>query len=122
MESKSIKQHKGILFVSLLTVLLSFAQVMLKKGALNLELSLRGIILNPWLIAGVILYGLSVVLLVATLRLGNLSTLYPVLGLGYIWVALLSFFLFREIILPVDIIGIALIVMGVGLLGGTKNE
>jgi multidrug transporter EmrE-like cation transporter len=63
------------------------------------------------------LYGLSTVLLVIALRDGELSLLYPVIALTYVWVTLLSFLVFHESINPLKMAGIAIIVTGVTVLG-----
>ena len=77
---------------------------------------------NPRLVFGYSLYGMSAVLLVLALRHGELSLLYPVIALTYVWVAILSVMVFHENMSPVRIAGIATIVVGVAVLGrGNKS-
>jgi drug/metabolite transporter (DMT)-like permease len=78
---------------------------------------LIGIVTNARLFAGYCLYGLSMLLLVLALKDGELSLLYPVIALTYVWVTFLSFVLFHEIVNPYKMIGIAIIVIGVAILG-----
>ena len=66
---------------------------------------------------GYSLYGISAILLVLALRKGQLSLLYPVIALTFVWVAILSMLIFHETLSPMRIAGIATIVFGVGLLG-----
>ena len=76
-----------------------------------------GMFTNPLLFTGYALYGLNTVMLAVALRDSELSLLYPVIALTYVWVAILSVMLFHEIMNPFKIIGIATIVLGVGILG-----
>jgi multidrug transporter EmrE-like cation transporter len=121
MESKSLKVSKGALLVALSTVVIAVAQVFLKKGAGLIAGTVRSIIFNPWIILGFIMYGFATLLLISALKYGNLSTLYPIVGLGYVWVCLFSFFLFKEIITFLDILGIVSIIFGVAMLGVNKS-
>jgi drug/metabolite transporter (DMT)-like permease len=51
-----------------------------------------------------------------------LSLLYPVIALTYVWVTVLSFVIFRETVNPFKLLGIAIIVSGVAILGrGAKT-
>ena len=48
------------------------------------------------LIAGYTLYGINTLMLVLALREGELSMLYPIIALTYVWVTLLSYLLLKE--------------------------
>lgn len=72
---------------------------------------------NLPLLGGYSLYGLSTVLLVLSLRRGQLSVLYPIISLTYVWVLLLSVVIFHESLNPWKIGGVLAIVTGVGVLG-----
>jgi multidrug transporter EmrE-like cation transporter len=110
------RQSIGLVFCC--TVLGAAAQVLMKAGANNLaHPGLIGMITNLPLMAGYCLYGLSTVLLVLALRDGELSLLYPVIALTYVWVTVLSFILFRETITVFKLMGISIIVAGVAVLG-----
>jgi len=54
---------------------------------------------------------------VLALRDGELSLLYPVIALTYVWVTALSFLIFHETVNPYKIAGIVSIVVGVAVLG-----
>jgi drug/metabolite transporter (DMT)-like permease len=112
----------GILLVTSSTVIIAFAQVFLKLGSASVDFTFRGTFLNFWLIAGLLLYLVATLLLVLGLRHGALSTLYPLLGLSYIWVCVLSFFIFHETITQTNAFGVLLIIMGVGLMGTAGNR
>jgi multidrug transporter EmrE-like cation transporter len=78
---------------------------------------LLGMIANLPLMGGYCLYGISTVLLVIALKDGELSLLYPVIALTYVWVTVLSFLIFHDQINRWKLLGIALIVSGVVVLG-----
>jgi len=90
----------------------------MKTGANHMShAGLIGMISSLPLMAGYSLYGLSTLLLVIALRDGELSLLYPVIALTYVWVTILSFLIFHDAINPWKLLGISLIVIGVGVLG-----
>ncbi len=54
--------------------------------------------------------------------MASLSVLYPILSLSYLWVAVLSLFVFHDTLNAYKLIGVAVIVCGVAVLGrGTKK-
>lgn len=89
----------------------------MKSGANHLHPGLLGLISNMPLMAGYVLYGMSTVLLVLALKDGELSLLYPVIALTYVWVTGLSFLIFHDTINLSKLTGIVIIVIGVGVLG-----
>lgn len=76
-----------------------------------------GILTSLPLLAGYSLYGISTVLLVLALREGELSILYPVFALTFVWVTILSVLVFHESMNGLKLAGVAIIVSGVGVLG-----
>jgi multidrug transporter EmrE-like cation transporter len=81
-----------------------------------------GMIANPVLIVGYGLYAAVTVLIVVAFKDGELSVLYPILSLSYLWVAVLSLFVFHDTLNAYKLIGVAVIVCGVAVLGrGTKK-
>jgi len=100
------------------TVLGAAAQVLMKIGSAVLaNPSLLAILTSVSLLAGYSLYGLSTALLVLALRDGQLSILYPVVSLTYVWVTALSVMLFNEPLNVFKVLGVAAIVAGVTVLG-----
>jgi drug/metabolite transporter (DMT)-like permease len=82
-------------FSSMLLVLLasfigSFGAVFLKSGASRLHRQIRTLILNWRLALGVALFLLSSFFFVLGIRRGELTILYPMVSLGYIWTLLWS--------------------------------
>lgn len=115
------ERQRSLILVSLCTILGAAAQIMMKMGA---DPSIKGMIptvirifTNLNLFVGYSLYGVSAVLLVLALRKGQLSMLYPVIALTFVWVAILSVLIFHEQLSILRIAGITTVVAGVALLG-----
>lgn len=122
----SKRQAIGLVFGC--TIFGAIAQILFKFGAnefsgLRLEALLAdpmfvvGVLLEPALFGGYCLYAVSTVLLTLALRDGELSVLYPVISLTYVWVTFLSILIFRETLNPFKLLGIAVICLGVAILG-----
>jgi drug/metabolite transporter (DMT)-like permease len=110
--------RRPVLLVFGCTVLGAAAQIFMKLGANHLaHPGLIGMATNPALLSGLVLYGLSTVLLVLALKDGELSLLYPVIALTYVWVTVLSLLLFHDKPNPYKLVGITIIVIGVSVLG-----
>jgi drug/metabolite transporter (DMT)-like permease len=116
-------QTRALLMVLCCTIIGAAAQILLKKGSVTLGVhpsmltTLIGIFTSKLLFIGYAMYGMSAVLLVMALRLGELSLLYPVFTLTYVWVMLLSHFFFQESINPLKLVGVAVIMCGVAVIG-----
>ena len=107
-----------ILFTTLLT---SSAQILWKIGAPRLSFNLAAILTNYHFIGGVLLYIVGGVLLIISLRGGELSVLYPLIATSYIWVSFLSVKFLGENISFLRILGIASIIAGISFIGyGSK--
>jgi len=103
--------------VAFCTILTSLAQVFYKFAALKFSLNIYSIILNYHLYLGLFLYFISFLILVLALKHGELSILYPIYGLSYIWVTLFSGYFFSEIINIQKWTGIIIIIIGVTFIG-----
>jgi uncharacterized membrane protein len=113
----SASRRKAILLVFSCTVLGAAAQILMKIGMSHFVPEVAALITNAPLMAGYTLYGINTLMLVLALREGELSMLYPIIALTYVWVTLLSYLLLGE---PPNLyknLGIATIVIGVAVLG-----
>ena len=100
------------------TILGAFAQVFFKLAAKQMPTpGIRHLITNFPLLTGYMLYGINTLMLTLALRKGQLSLLYPVISLTYVWVAILSVLIFGESINKMEGVGLAVVVAGVALLG-----
>jgi len=106
-----------MLLVFSCTILGAAAQILMKVGMAHFEPHLAAIVTNIPLMAGYVLYGINTLMLVLALREGELSMLYPIIALTYVWVTLLSYALLHETPNLYKNVGIATIVVGVAVLG-----
>ncbi len=101
------------------------AQLFLKKGVASLgqlyfSFSFSGImsiifriLQSGWLMAGLTLFGISFLIWILILSKLQLNMIYPVIvSLNYCLIALASWFLFREYLSFVQILGITVIIFG----------
>jgi small multidrug resistance pump len=94
-------------------------QIFLKIGSLamaNLKPDSLSYFLNGNLWFGLFLYGISTVFYIITLQKIPLSIAYPTISVSYIFVVILSSFIFKEKIAVPQILGILLIMSGVLLI------
>ena len=121
------QRRRSVLIVVACTLMGAVAQVLIKLGAshlahASLAATFWSIFTVPTLFIGYCLYGIFAVLMVYALRYGELSILYPVIALTFVWVTILSAVIFHEAMNPMKIAGIAVIIAGVAVLGlGGRN-
>src|SRR5579871_1067053 len=103
------------------TVICAAAQILMKIGMTRVT-SLDPIALatNLPLVAGYGLYAVFCVMMILALREGELSVIYPIISLAYIWVTVLSYFIFHDTLNWLKLIGILSVILGVAMLGRGK--
>jgi len=106
----------SMLLVLLASFIGSFGAVFLKLGAERLQLQFKSLLLNWRLAAGVAFFLLSSFFFVLGLRRGELTVLYPMVALGYIWTLFWSRLFFGEPFSRNKFLGIGLILAGIVLL------
>ncbi len=115
------------------TVFAAAAQVLMKFGAMHhmpaleptfsgLLTFLKALLANWQLLLGYSLHGCNAFLLILALRDGELSMLYPIIALTYVWVNLLSMYFFHEHLNLWKTVGIALVIGGVAFLGKASQR
>jgi drug/metabolite transporter (DMT)-like permease len=110
--------ERSALLVFFCTIIGAVAQIFFKLGANHLSKPTPvQILTSPTLLLGYSLYGISTMLLVLALRRGQLSLLYPIISLTYVWVTLLSMMIFKETLNFYKALGLVIIVFGVAVLG-----
>lgn len=95
----------------------SFGAVFLKSGANRLRVNLRDLLRNYRLALGVGLFLLSSYFFVLGVRRGELSVLYPMVSLGYVWTMLWSRIFFGEPVTRHKCAGLLLILLGIAFIG-----
>jgi uncharacterized membrane protein len=119
--SSAAARRRSILLVFTCTVVGAAAQLLMKVGMTHFEPRLGAIVTNFPLLLGYVLYGLNTFMMVLALREGELSMLYPIIALTYVWVTLLSYLLLHETPNVYKNVGITTIVAGVAVLGWGKK-
>ena len=121
--STEAQKRNSILLVGFGTVLSAAAQILIKSGSAALPphasfvQTAIGMITIPKLFFGYALYGLYTVVLTLALRHGELSVLYPVIALTFVWVTIASVIVFHEEMNWPKLAGITIIMLGVAVLG-----
>jgi multidrug transporter EmrE-like cation transporter len=135
--SESAAARKSFALVFFCTLIGAMAQILVKKGSEHLGAHVTlgqvardpsqfvrfslDIVTNATLFLGYLMYGIQTFLMALALKGRELSRLYPIIALTYVWVTILSLF-----VLPGEHLnwfrsaGIAAIVAGVSLLGLKK--
>ncbi len=118
--NSDMKDYILLFFNVLLTVM---GQILLKQGVSKVgaidfrELvpKLTQVILNPFVIGGISIYGFTTFVWLVILSRVKLSIAYPMLSLGYVLTIPFSWLFFKESIPRVRIIGAIIICIGVYL-------
>ena len=103
--------------VILATLVGAFGPILLKKASAKRLSKLSSLVTNYHLFGGVAIYAIGTLLFIPALKGGDLSVLYPFVALTYIWVSLLSVKFLGEKMNKLKWLGIALIIIGVSLIG-----
>ncbi|MFH1174625.1 MAG: EamA family transporter [archaeon] len=107
----------AMILVAVLTIVGAYASVLLKKGAATLTLqNVLKLQRHVPLLFGIGLHGISTIVFVYALQFSELSILYPITSLSYIWVALLSTKFLKERMNLLKWTGILCIILGVVLI------
>ena len=104
----------------LTAVLLAVGQLLFKIGSARIDPTslpgfLESTLLNPVLVFAVGLYGVTILIWIYVLNKLPLSIAYPVTGLAYIIVPILSYYLLGERLSPMLFLGSFLILVGISL-------
>ncbi|MFH1850485.1 MAG: EamA family transporter [archaeon] len=102
-----------IIGLAFLTLIGSSGAYLLKRGADKLHLSPLGIITNMHLIGGLLVYVLTTIVYIIILKFVDLSILYPLSSITYIWTSIISVRFFGERMNRFKWGGVALIILGV---------
>ena len=96
----------------------SFGAVFLKLGAEHMQGGLARLLTNYWLGTGVVLYLMSSVFyMMGVAQPGaELTVLYPMVSLGYIWAILWARLFFKEAFTLPKLGGLLMIIFGVALI------
>ena len=125
MTTEQLKAQRNSILIMLFSTLIgATAQVLFKKSGALLPSppTLVDMITCLPLLGGYCLLGIQTLLLSVALKNAELSVLYPIIALSYVWVMLASVMIFHETLNPYKIVGVVVIVIGVTVLGrGSQN-
>jgi drug/metabolite transporter (DMT)-like permease len=114
-------QSIGLVFC--FTILGAAAQILMKIGTSQQhDAGIMGYVTSLPLLGGYVLYGINTVLMVFALRDGELSTVYPIIALTYVWVTIISIWKFHESFNSQKVLGVAIVVIGVAMLGRSPKS
>ena len=119
MKQKNISKSKAyaIQTAVLCTIIMSFSQILWKIGSASLGTDIIKDILNEPLFAGFILYAICAVMMVVALRGEELSTIYPIFALSFVFVNILAAMILHESLNIYKWIGIIVIIFGITFIG-----
>jgi multidrug transporter EmrE-like cation transporter len=105
-------------FIAISTLFGVSGQLLLKRGMNHIGRAggtsfLKQVLLSPWVMGGLVVYGLGVIFWLMALSRFELSYVYPFASLSYIGIILGSYFLFKERITLMRLVGIVVIIAGV---------
>jgi len=105
----------SIILVVLFTLMTAVSQIFMKIGA-------DRNIFNIYTFAGLAIYGIGTLLFIIALKNGELSALYPLNSLSFVWVTLIAFFYFSETPSIAKIFGTGFILTGTILIGARPRK
>jgi uncharacterized membrane protein len=100
------------------TLISSVAQIMFKFASKSLVFTSFSSLMNPYLIMGLACFAFGAGFMFIAFKMGELSVLFPILVMGYVWISLLS-----PLFFPTDSMnlwkwtGVIIILFSVSLLG-----
>ena len=107
----------AFLLVLAATIIGSFGALLFKMASKSIKKNLMSFFTNKFLYLGGSLYVLSTVFFIPALKYGDLSFVYPMTSLTYVWVTLLSANFLGEKVTYQKIIGIGSIICGITIIG-----
>lgn len=111
------------LFILLNTMILVSGQFLWKFGMMGKETSFSSIggiiklMLSPYILTGLTMYGFATVLWLFILTRVPLSVAYPLQSVAYVFAVFGAFYIFNEPLSLTKIVGVLLIMVGVSLIG-----
>ncbi|MBI4018214.1 MAG: hypothetical protein HY368_01250 [Candidatus Aenigmarchaeota archaeon] len=105
------------ILVVIATFFTTIAQLSFKLGSADSGLLIGPLTLNPVIAIGFVSYAIAALLFINALRGGELSLLYPLWSLSFVWIFLASSLLLKESVTALNWLGVLLIILGVSFVG-----
>jgi len=110
-------KRRAILAIIICTFFMAVGTTLFKYAADTTPTSFTGIITHLPFYYAIIIYGIGAILLIWGLKHGELSTLYPIIGLNFVWVAISAAYFIGEHMNNWKIAGTASICIGIACMG-----
>ncbi len=107
---------RSIVLVLIAAFIGSIGMAFLKSGAARLKFEIAALLRNWHLAVGVALFLLSSAFFVLGIKEGELTVLYPMVSLGYVWALVWARVFFKERLTPQKFAGVGMVLAGIGLL------
>jgi drug/metabolite transporter (DMT)-like permease len=107
----------AIFLIIICTFFLAIGQLFFKQASPDFSFDIIQLITNKFLILAIAMYAICAILAIFALRDGELSVLFPLIPLSFIWVAFLAFFILGEVFTYSKIAGILSILIGAFFVG-----
>lgn len=118
MHKKMETEIWAVLLVILSGLIGAITPIFLKKASNKIRFrKFFTLFKSKYLFFGFLTQGLAMILFIPALKGGELSVLYPIASLSYIWISIYSIFLLNEKMSLFKWTGIATIVLGVSFIG-----
>jgi len=104
--------NKSVILVVIATLFFTVAQLLYKVAAESIVYSITGVLFNYWLWFAIFLYSIGTFFFIYGIKEGELSSLYPLISTSFVWVAIISYFAFKESFGLNKFVGIGLIICG----------
>lgn len=111
-----MRKYVIVLLMLLCGLATAAGQIIWKKGSAEIT-SITSFLLNKFVIIGFILYALASVTYIIALKHAELSRVFPMISLSFVWVTLYAAIVLQEKLQTSSIIGLVAILAGITLLG-----
>jgi undecaprenyl phosphate-alpha-L-ara4N flippase subunit ArnE len=111
----------GVLIILFCTIFTSVGQLFFKYSSETFTLNIFEMLTNYNLLLGFLFYGVGAALLIVGLKFGDLSRLYPIVSLNFVWVTIISVIFLGEKLNSFKINAVILVIFGVVLIGGSQK-
>ena len=108
--------------VILCTLFTTSGQICFKMASSRLSLDLHALLTNWPLFLGFFIYAMGALLLIISLKGGELSILYPLIATSFIWVSLASYYIFNDTLNVFKWVGIFFIILGITFMGVASKK
>jgi len=116
-------QKFAVLLMVFCTLTSAAAQIFLKFASKKLVFTSFSSLLNPYLFAGLTCFTFGAIFLFLAFKKGELSILFPILAMGYVWISLLSPLFFSSDSMNLwKWVGVTIIIVSVSLLGFSSSK